>query len=82
MNLHLMHTTTGKLDHLCTAFKLPTMKSSMYAIRQLLLGLKPTFVLQEVVIAPLGAVPIGLPLLIDVQQCKVIALGHKELLSR
>ena len=50
-------------------------------MQQLLLGLKPTFVLQEVVIAPLGAVTVGLPLLIDVQQGKVITFRHKELLS-
>ena len=39
-----------------------------------------TFVLQEMVVAPLGAVAIGLPLLVDVQQRQMVALRHKELL--
>ncbi len=32
------------------------------------------------VIAPLGAVAVGLPLLVDVQQRQMVALRHKELL--
>lgn len=40
-----------------------------------------TFVLQEMVVAPLSAVAVGLPLLVDVQQRQMVALRHKELLS-
>ena len=39
-----------------------------------------TFVLQEMVVAPLGAVAVGLPLLIDMQQRQMVTLRHKELL--
>ena len=46
---------------------------------QLLLVL--TFVLQEMVIAPLSAVAVGLPLLVDVQQRQMVTLRNKELLS-
>jgi hypothetical protein len=43
--------------------------------------LAQAFHLQEVVIAPVATVPIGLPLLIHVQQCQVVALWDEELLA-
>ena len=43
---------------------------------------KPTFCLQEVVGAPVGAVAGLLPLLVHVQHGEVVRLGHEELLAR
>ena len=41
-----------------------------------------TLGLDEVVVAPFSIVAVRLPLLVCVEQCEVIRLGHKELLSR
>lgn len=38
--------------------------------------------LQEVLVTPVGAVAVRLPLLVHMQQREVVRLGHKELLAR